>query len=125
MSYSPNTAQAAVPDAMTPPAQRQKTCAAALPHVAASFTYSHTEGPTAFISSASAAYSGTSRPSDLLDNSGDLSSDGRAFYSLQRSFSSLKKRADLLRGKDGYHEMLGRLKNAKSALLDAENKLNR
>ena len=125
MSHSPNTAQAAVPDAMALPAQRQKTCAAALPHVAASFTYSHTEGPTAFISSASAAYSGTSRPSDLLDNSGDLSSDGRAFYSLQRTVSILQKRADLRLGKAGYVVMLDRLANAKSALLDAENKLNR
>ena len=125
MSHSPNTAKAAVPDAMGLPAQRQKTCAATLPHVAASFIYSHTEGPTAFISSASAAYSGTSRPSDLLDNSGDLSSDGRAFYSLQRTVSILQKRADLRLGKAGYVVMLDRLANAKSALLDAENKLNR
>lgn len=117
MTHSPNTAQAAVPDAVGLPAQRWKTCAASLPHDAASFPIPE----QITITSVSASVSGTSRPSALPVNSGELRADGRAFYSqLCQRVSELQRRADVLKGKVGYHAMLERLTQARTAKLLAE-----
>jgi hypothetical protein len=64
----------------------------------------------------------TSCAHNLTDSSGERA---RAFCSQQRLVLSLEKRSELLRGKAGHPVMLGRLTNARSALLKAENELNR
>lgn len=64
----------------------------------------------------------TSSAHNLTDSSEERA---RAFSSLKRSVLSLERRAELLRGKAGYRAMLGRLTNARCALLKAENELNR
>lgn len=68
---------------------------------------------------------GTSREPSLLGNPSGRCVGERAFYSLQSTVANLERRASNLKGRAGYHAMLARLCNAKTALVRAENELNR
>lgn len=117
--FHTHPAPAGFPDARPTSSRDQKTCPASYvpPVDAGSFEQPKRGWPCVPAEIA--------EPTRVAITVGSPTDAARGFSRLKARVSDLQRQADTLRGKAGYRIKLDRLRLARSALLDAENKLNR